>query len=131
MPEPVWVHRHPRPAGRGGDDLVDPARSQRSPVVHAKPQLRPLCLVVPGPYTQVPVHGPAGFITDVIGRDGQVQGIVAPRGVIEVDRAGLRAMVQDIGQARVGVDQPVTRGALTEPAELGFDPPGCPGQEAP
>jgi hypothetical protein len=52
---------------------------------------------------------------------------VAPRGVIEVDRTGLPVVVQDVLQAQVGVDQPVTRWALAKAGEHGFDPSGRPG----
>ncbi len=43
------------------------------------------------------------FLGDVVGRDRQVQGVVAPGGVVEVDRAGLAVVVQDVLQAQVGV----------------------------
>ena len=40
------------------------------------------------------------LLWDVIGRDRQVLGVVAPRGVIEVDRTGLPVVVQDVLQAQ-------------------------------
>ena len=64
------------------------------------------------------------FPGDVIGRDRQVQGVVTPGGVVEVDRAGLAVVVQDVLQAQVGVDQPVTGRVVAEAGEHGVDPPG-------
>ena len=56
---------------------------------------------------------------------------MAPRGVIEVDRAGLPVVVQHIVQVQVGVDEPVPGPVLAEAGEHGLDSPGCLGEDAP
>ena len=65
------------------------------------------------------------------GGDGQVQRVVAPGGVVEVDRAGLPVVVQDVVEVQVGVDQPVSCRVLAEAGQDGLDALGCLAEDAP
>ncbi len=61
---------------------------------------------------------------DAVDRDRQVQGVVPPGGVVEVQRAGLPPVVQDVAQVQVGMDQPVHGRARAESGQHRLDPVG-------
>src|SRR5208282_3110465 len=67
VPEPVRVHVDAALAAAAGDDLVDAAGGHRTPVADAKPQLRPVCLGVPGADAEVPVEAAGGVVADLDG----------------------------------------------------------------
>jgi hypothetical protein len=53
---------------------------------------------------------------DAVDRNGQVQGVVAPGGVVGVERAGLTPMVQDVARCRSAWTSPWTAGGTVAAA---------------
>src|ERR1700733_13027679 len=105
--EPVREHADAPLAAAPGDDLVDPAGGHRPPVVPPEPQLRPVCLGVPGPDPEVPVEGAGGVVADL-------------------DRAGPAALAVhgDLPVPQVDVAAPGVAGVVADAREFRQAHPG-------
>jgi hypothetical protein len=64
MPEPVRPGIHAALTAAAGDHLVDPVGGHRPAVARPEPELRPVCLGVPGPDPDIAVQGTGGLVPD-------------------------------------------------------------------
>ena len=83
-----------------GDDLVDPGRGQRPPVVHAEPRLRLPGLGVPGAGAEVAVEAAGGLVAylDGAGLAALAADPDLPAVQVKVAAGGVAGVVADPGQ---------------------------------
>src|SRR5271166_3789186 len=102
VPEPVRVHVDAALAAAPDDALVDPAGCHGPPVAGPEPQLRPVCLGVPGADADVPVQAAGCVEADL---DGPGLAALALDGDLPVPQVHVAAprvvsVVPDSGQLR-------------------------------
>jgi hypothetical protein len=101
VPEPVREHLDAALAPAADDDLVDPAGGHRAAVVDAEPQLRPVCLGVPGADADVAVEGAGGVMAELdhadlaLAADGDL-----PAAKVDITVLRVAGVAADPGQLR-------------------------------